>query len=43
MHMRGRPSTMYAEARYGDVIADVTRELDERLTRHRGRRSRASA
>jgi dihydropteroate synthase len=27
MHMRGRPREMYAEAVYGDVIAEVTAEL----------------
>ena len=27
MHMRGRPQTMYAEAVYDDVVADVGREL----------------
>jgi dihydropteroate synthase len=27
MHTRGSSAAMYAEARYGDVIADVTREL----------------
>ncbi len=31
MHMRGRSRTMYAEADYGDVIAEVTRELRESL------------
>jgi dihydropteroate synthase len=28
MHTRGRPSTMYAEADYGDVAADVATELN---------------
>lgn len=27
MHMRGRPQTMYAEATYGDLVADVVAEL----------------
>ena len=27
MHMRGRPTTMYAEAVYGDIIAEVVDEL----------------
>jgi dihydropteroate synthase len=27
MHMRGRPATMYAEAEYGDVVAEVVNEL----------------
>jgi dihydropteroate synthase len=27
MHIRGRPKTMYAEALYGDLIAEVTAEL----------------
>lgn len=31
MHMRGRPSTMYQEARYGDVVADVAGELRTRV------------
>jgi dihydropteroate synthase len=31
MHTRGRPKTMYAEAVYGDVVADVTRELRDRI------------
>jgi dihydropteroate synthase len=33
MHMRGRPKTMYDEARYGDVVAEVAAELEESLTR----------
>ena len=32
MHMRGTPRAMYAEAAYEDVVADVTRELRERLS-----------
>jgi len=31
MHMRGSPADMYAQASYGDVAADVMRELGERL------------
>ena len=31
MHMRGRPREMYAEARYGDVVADVVRDLQRRI------------
>jgi len=31
MHTRGRSKTMYAEAVYDDVVADVTRELQEGL------------
>ncbi len=31
MHMRGRPATMYAEARYDDLVGDVTRELRARI------------
>ncbi len=31
MHMRGEPVDMYAEAHYGDVVADVRRELAERI------------
>jgi dihydropteroate synthase len=31
MHTRGRSKTMYQEARYEDVVQDVTRELDESL------------
>ena len=31
MHMRGRPNTMYAEAVYGDVVADVADELRESI------------
>jgi dihydropteroate synthase len=31
MHMRGSPATMYAEAHYEDVAADVTRELAARI------------
>jgi dihydropteroate synthase len=31
MHMRGTPADMYAEARYGDVVQDVRRELAGRI------------
>ncbi len=31
MHMRGAFATMYAEARYGDVVAEVRAELEERI------------
>lgn len=31
MHMRGRPQTMYAEAVYDDVVAEVRRELTESI------------
>ena len=31
MHTRGRSSTMYAEALYGDVIADVVKELRDSM------------
>ena len=31
MHMRGRPRTMYAEAQYGDVVAEVAEELKSRV------------
>ncbi|MES1256471.1 MAG: dihydropteroate synthase [Acidobacteriota bacterium] len=31
MHMRGRAKTMYAEAAYEDVVAEVTEELRERV------------
>jgi dihydropteroate synthase len=31
MHMRGEPSAMYAESRYDDVVADVRRELSDRI------------
>ena len=31
MHNRGRSSRMYAEADYGDVAADVARELNDRV------------
>ena len=31
MHMRGRPDTMYQEAQYDDVAADVAGELRERV------------
>jgi dihydropteroate synthase len=33
MHTRGRSSSMYAEAVYGDVVADVSRELRAALGR----------
>ena len=32
MHMQGEPRTMQIEPRYDDVVADVARFLDERLT-----------
>ena len=32
MHMQGEPRTMQLDPRYGDVVADVARFLDERLT-----------
>ena len=32
MHMRGNPRAMYSEAVYEDVVADVTRELRERMS-----------
>jgi dihydropteroate synthase len=32
MHMRGEPRTMQDDPRYDDVVAEVTRFLDERLT-----------
>lgn len=31
MHMRGTPAQMYAQARYGDIAAEVTRELGQRI------------
>lgn len=31
MHMRGTPTDMYAQARYDDVVADVARELGQRI------------
>ena len=31
MHMRGTPQTMQKQTEYGDVVADVMSELDERL------------
>jgi dihydropteroate synthase len=31
MHTRGRSKDMYGEADYGDVVADVTRELQQRV------------
>jgi len=33
MHMRGSPGTMYEAARYGDLIADIVRELRGALGR----------
>ena len=33
MHTRGRPSAMYAEARYQDVAAEVTQELWDSMAR----------
>jgi dihydropteroate synthase len=33
MHMRGRPSDMYAEATYEDVVVDVMRHLQRRIER----------
>lgn len=35
MHTRGRPSEMYDEADYGDVVAEVIRELREAMARAR--------
>ncbi|MBN2490265.1 MAG: dihydropteroate synthase [Planctomycetes bacterium] len=35
MHMRGCPRTMQEDPRYGDVVADVVRELREALVRAR--------
>jgi dihydropteroate synthase len=32
MHMRGEPRTMQLDPRYDDVVAEVARFLDERLT-----------
>jgi dihydropteroate synthase len=32
MHMQGEPRTMQADPRYDDVVAEVARFLDERLT-----------
>ena len=32
MHMRGKPRTMQEDPRYDDVVADVARFLEERLT-----------
>ena len=37
MHMRGRPSDMYAQAAYDDVGTDVTRELTRAIERAVGR------
>jgi len=33
MHMRGRPTDMYAEASYDDVVAEVMRHLQRRVER----------
>jgi dihydropteroate synthase len=33
MHTRGRPSDMYRDARYGDVVAEVSTELGQALER----------
>jgi dihydropteroate synthase len=33
MHTRGRSRDMYLEAQYDDVVHDVARELDQRITR----------
>ena len=33
MHMRGQPRDMYREAQYGDVVADVSRELQRSVER----------
>ena len=33
MHTRGRPGDMYAHAEYGDVVADVARELQRSIER----------
>jgi dihydropteroate synthase len=33
MHTRGRPASMYAEAQYGDVAAEVAGELRDRMAR----------
>jgi dihydropteroate synthase len=33
MHTRGRPSDMYRDARYGDVVAEVSAELGQALER----------
>ncbi len=33
MHTRGRSTDMYAEAHYGDVVEDVSRELQRRVER----------
>jgi dihydropteroate synthase len=33
MHTRGRPKDMYADARYQDVVAEVTLELRDRVAR----------
>jgi dihydropteroate synthase len=36
MHMRGRPADMYEHARYGDVLGDVSRELQRSVERALG-------
>jgi dihydropteroate synthase len=33
MHTRGRPASMYTEAQYGDVVAEVAGELRDRIAR----------
>ena len=33
MHTRGRPDDMYARATYDDVVAEVSRELEQRIQR----------
>src|SRR4030095_15527913 len=33
MHMRGSPRTMYADATYGDLMGEISRELGERVER----------
>ncbi len=33
MHTRGRSTDMYAQAQYGDVVADVSRDLQRRVER----------
>jgi dihydropteroate synthase len=36
MHSRGRPKTMYAEASYTDIVADVAAELQDSIQRAAG-------
>ena len=36
MHMRGRPTDMYAEAHYDDVVVEVMRHLQRRVERALG-------